>query len=250
MAPEHVVIAPLLAALATAVLTLLLRPYRRVQRAVSLLGGLAYAGGVAVLFQRVAESGTTVYQLSNWDAPFGIVLVADALSVFMLALAAVVSLAALVFSVEYLDDGDQQLSYHALFHFMIVGVTGAFLTGDIFNLFVWFEVMLMSSYVLVAFYSGPEHTKAALQYAVLNLVGSAVMLLAIGGIYSVTGAGAARYAAGTQNWNGTMPAFSAKTANSTAESPSTAGTDPSMPYWAGAASRRVMSAMFSVPVTE
>ncbi|WP_255196761.1 complex I subunit 5 family protein [Halorarius litoreus] len=187
MAPEHVVIAPLLAALATAVVTLLVRPYGRLQRAVSVLGGLAYLGGVAVLFERVTAGGPLVYQLSNWDAPFGIVLVADALAVFMLGLAAVVSLAALVFSVWYLDTDDQRLSYHALFHFMLVGVTGSFLTGDLFNLFVWFEVMLMSSYVLVVFYSGAEHTKAALQYAVLNLVGSAVMLLAIGGIYSVTG---------------------------------------------------------------
>ncbi|WP_255150489.1 complex I subunit 5 family protein [Halorarius halobius] len=187
MAPDHVVLAPLLAALATAVLALLVRPYPRVQRSVSLLGGAGYAVAVAVLFQRVTAGGTLVYQLSNWDAPFGIVAVADALSVFMLALSAAVAVPALVFSVRYLDDDDQTLSYHALFHFMLVGVTGSFLTGDIFNLFVWFEVMLMSSYVLVVFYSGPEHTKAALQYAVLNLVGSAVMLVSIGGIYSVTG---------------------------------------------------------------
>jgi multicomponent Na+:H+ antiporter subunit D len=70
---------------------------------------------------------------------------------------------------------------------MMVGVSGSFLTGDIFNLFVWFEVMLMSTYVLVVFYSGPEHTRAALNYVVLNLVGSAVMLLAIGGLYATTG---------------------------------------------------------------
>jgi len=188
-APHHVVVAPLLAALATAIATLLLRPLPRAQRAVSLLGGVAYAAGVAFLYRAVVADpdGYLVYALSNWEAPFGIVAVADPLSAFMLVIAAVVGLAALVFSVGYLDPADQTLAYHPLFHLMLVGVTGAFLTGDLFNLFVWFEVMLMASYVLVVFYSGPEHTRAALHYAVLNLIGSAVMLLAVGGIYAVTG---------------------------------------------------------------
>ncbi|WP_435195512.1 complex I subunit 5 family protein [Natronomonas sp. EA1] len=183
----HIVIAPLLAALVTAIVTLLLRPYPRAQRYASLLGGVGYAATVAVLFQRVATQGTLVYQLSDWQAPFGISLVADALSTFMLALSALVAVPALLYSVEYLQEADQTLSYHALFHFMLVGVAGSFLTGDLFNLFVWFEVMLMSSYVLVVFYSGPEHTRAALYYVVLNLIGGALMLLAIGGLYATTG---------------------------------------------------------------
>ncbi|MFC7235901.1 complex I subunit 5 family protein [Halosegnis marinus] len=187
MAPEHVVVAPLLVALVTAIATLLLRAAPRVQRGLSVLGGVAYAVAVAAVFRAVAREGHLVYALADWDAPVGIVLVADSLSAFMLVIAAVVGLAAVVFSVGYLDPANQTLSYHSLFHFMLAGVTGAFLTGDLFNLFVWFEVMLMSSYVLVVFYSGPEHTRAALHYAVLNLVGSAVMLLAIGGIYAVTG---------------------------------------------------------------
>jgi multicomponent Na+:H+ antiporter subunit D len=105
----------------------------------------------------------------------------------MLVLSGIVSLPALVYSLSYMDAFSQRLSYHSLYHFMLAGVTGAFLTGDIFNLFVWFEVMLMSSYVLVLFYSGAQHTRAALSYVVLNLFGSAVMLLAIGGIYATTG---------------------------------------------------------------
>jgi multicomponent Na+:H+ antiporter subunit D len=186
---EQVVVAPLLAALATAVLALLLRSYPRVQRGVSVAGGLAYGAGVLALAARVAADpdGRLVYQVSDWSAPFGISLVADPLSVLMLGLTAVVSLAALVYSLSFMDREDAQLSYHPLYHFMIVGVTGSFLTGDVFNLFVWFEVMLMSSYVLVVFYSGPEQTRAALLYSLLNLVGSAVMLLAIGGLYATTG---------------------------------------------------------------
>ncbi|MFB6069884.1 MAG: complex I subunit 5 family protein [Halanaeroarchaeum sp.] len=177
----------MLIALSTAILTLLTRGAARVQRGISMVGVLGYGLAVAVLAIAVFPDAILTYQLGNWPAPFGITLVADSLSVFMLGLAAAVAVPALVFSIRFVDEFGQRVSYHPLFHFMLVGVSGAFLTGDIFNLFVWFEVMLMSTYVLVVFYSGPEHTRAALNYVVLNLVGSAVMLLAIGGIYASTG---------------------------------------------------------------
>ncbi|MFB6097366.1 MAG: complex I subunit 5 family protein [Haloferacaceae archaeon] len=192
MSVSHVVIAPLLVALSTAILTLLTRTRGRLQRAVSLLGGVGYALAVAALVRATvlplgSPSRTLVYQVSAWRPPFGIVLVADALSAFVLVISAVVGLAALAYSVLYVGEYGQRLSYHPLFHFMWVGVTGAFLTGDVFNLFVWFEVMLMSSYVLVAFYGNALQTRATLRYVVINLAGSAVMLLAIGGIYATTG---------------------------------------------------------------
>ena len=183
----HLVIAPMLVALLTAIATLATRGYPRLNRGLSVLGNLVYVGAVALLAAAVLPNDVVTYQLSAWVAPFGISLVADALAVFMLALAALVSLAAVVFSVAYVDDQGQNVSYHPLYHFMLTGVSGAFLTGDIFNLFVWFEVMLMPSYVFVVFYSGPRHTAAALQYTVLNLVGSALMLVAIGGLYATTG---------------------------------------------------------------
>ncbi|WP_254537653.1 complex I subunit 5 family protein [Halomarina litorea] len=184
-----VVVGPLLVALFTAIVTLALRRWGPVQRAASLVGSILYLGVVALLIRdvRADEAGYLVYQLSNWQAPYGISLVADDLAVLMLALTAVVSLLAVVFSARYIDEEGQRLSYHPLYHLMVAGITGSFLTGDIFNLFVWFEVMLMSSYVLVVFYSGPEETRAALHYAFLNLIGSAVMLLAIGGLYATTG---------------------------------------------------------------
>jgi len=182
-----IVVVPLLVALVTAILTLGARSFPRLQRGCSVAGTGVYGVAVLALAGRVTRQGRLVYQLSGWEAPFGITLVADGLSVLFLGLTAVVGLAALVFSLEGVDRFGQRLSYHPLYQFMIVGVTGSFLTGDLFNLFVWFEVMLLSSYVLVVFYSGPEHTRAALHYAFLNLVGSAVMLVAIGGLYATTG---------------------------------------------------------------
>ncbi|QSG09454.1 complex I subunit 5 family protein [Halapricum desulfuricans] len=184
---SDVVIAPLLVALVTAVLTLVTRARPGLQRTLSLVGGVGYVLAVGRLVWQVFTGPVLTYQLSGWTAPYGITLVADQLAAFMLAMSAVVTIAALAFSTNYIGAFGQQVAYHPLFHLMVVGVTGAFLTGDIFNLFVWFEVMLMPSYVLVVFYSGPDHTRAALQYTVLNLIGSAVMLLSIGGIYATTG---------------------------------------------------------------
>jgi multicomponent Na+:H+ antiporter subunit D len=187
MAGSHLVPGPLLVALATAVLSLFVRSRPRARTALSLVGGLAYAGVVAALTWQVLRAGPLTYQVGDWGAPFGITLVADALAAFMLALTALVGVASLVASARAVGDYAQRVSYHPLFHFLLVGVSGAFLTGDLFNLFVWFEVMLMSSYVLAALYGTPEATGATLRYVVLNLVGSALMLVAIGGLYATLG---------------------------------------------------------------
>jgi multicomponent Na+:H+ antiporter subunit D len=184
---EQAVVAPLVVALVTAILTLLVRRADRTRRVVSVGGVLAYAGAVAWLFAAVASEGTLVYQVSDWPAPFGITLVADPLATFMLGLAALVAVPALVAGVRQVGPQGQRVSFHPLYHFVLVGVSGAFLTGDVFNLFVWFEVMLMASYVLVVFYGGTEHTRAGVRYVVLNLVASAFMLVAIGGLYATTG---------------------------------------------------------------
>jgi multicomponent Na+:H+ antiporter subunit D len=184
---SQIVIAPFLAALVTAVLTLLTRKWRRVQTTISVIGSTAYVATVVLLLTRIFPENILTYQLSNWPAPYGITFVADPLSGFMLLTSAILVLPVLLFSLTYMDEYAHQLSFQPLLHFMILGVTGAFLTGDLFNLFVWFEVMLMSSYILVGFYGGKKETKATLQYVVTNLIGSAFMLVAIGGIYANTG---------------------------------------------------------------
>ncbi len=187
MVSSQIAIAPMLVAITAAVLTLLTRRWPRIQQAASLLGVIGYAIAVAAIIVTVYPDMILTYQLGTWPAPFGITIVADSLSAFVLGLTAALAVPSMVFSVRFIDEFGQQVSYHSLFHFMLVGVTGSLLTGDIFNMFVWFEVMLMASYVLVVFYSGPDQTRAALQYVVLNLVGSAVMLLSIGGIYATVG---------------------------------------------------------------
>ncbi|XVH31779.1 complex I subunit 5 family protein [Haloferacaceae archaeon DSL9] len=182
------VVAPLLVALVGAVVTLALRSWSRAQVAASVAAVVAYAIAVSIVAWHVVfapNAAAAAYQLGDWDAPYGITLVADALSAFMLVMVAAVALASLVFSTRYV--AHQRSAYHPLFHFLLLGVSGAFLTGDLFNLFVWFEVTLMASYAFVAFYGGGFHTRAALRYVVLNVVASSVMLVAIGGLYATTG---------------------------------------------------------------
>ncbi|WP_418280691.1 complex I subunit 5 family protein [Halorubrum sp. DTA98] len=188
---ETLVIAPILIALVSIVLTLVTGPWPRFQRAVSVAGTLVYTVAVGVLdwFVVLAPTapGAAAYQVGGWTAPFGITLVADGLSAFMLTIVAVVGTYSITFSVCYMDRETQRVYYHPLFHFLLLGATGAFLTGDLFNLFIWFEVMLMASYGFVAFYGDAEHTAAGMRYVVLNLIGSVLMLLGIGGLYATLG---------------------------------------------------------------
>ncbi|SEO28854.1 multicomponent Na+:H+ antiporter subunit D [Halogranum amylolyticum] len=185
------VIAPLLAALVTTVLTLVLREWPPIQVAASVTGAVGYVaavvGSVWTVVLGPAAPGVAVYQIGNWPAPFGITLVLDGLSAFMLTIAASLGLASMLFSIRYMTAENQRVYYHPLFHLLLVGVSGAFLTGDLFNLFVWFEVMLIVSYVFVAFYGTELATAASFRYLVMNVFGSALMLVAVGGLYATTG---------------------------------------------------------------
>ncbi len=139
---------------------------------------------IALLIQ--ADSGSVqAYLLGNWRAPFGISLVLDRLSALMLALTAGVALAALI----YARGGDDQRGphFHALFQFQLMGLNGAFLTADLFNLFVFFEVMLISSYGLLLHGAGAVRLRASLHYVGFNLAGAALFLIAVSLLYGLTG---------------------------------------------------------------
>jgi multicomponent Na+:H+ antiporter subunit D len=187
---SSIAIAPMLVVLFAAAITLGLRSWPRVQQAASVTSAVAYVLAVGVLIWRVVfapDASAIAYQVGGWQAPFGITLVADPLSAFMLAITAVVVIYANLLSILYVSEENQQIYYHPLFFFLVLGTTGAFLTGDLFNLFVWFEVILMTSYVFVAFYGNAQHTAAAMRYVVLNTIGGVLLLLAIGGLYATLG---------------------------------------------------------------
>lgn len=118
--------------------------------------------------------------MGSWAPPFGIVLVADLLSAGLVALGSAVAALSLVYSAGYLEAGESRAGFHPLVHFLVMGINGAFLTGDVFNLFVFFEVLLLASYSLVAYGGSGAQLEATLKYATLNLIGSAVFLVAVG----------------------------------------------------------------------
>lgn len=158
----------------------------QLQRSLSLL---FTAGLILVTVQTLlvaTTEGHQVYLLGNWLAPFGIVLVLDQLSALMVLLTAVLSLFALLYAITQ-DTDKQGEDFHTLFQIQLFGLNGAFMTGDLFNLFVFFEVLLLASYGLLLHGGGRSRTKGGLHYVVINLVGSSLFLFAVGTLYGVIG---------------------------------------------------------------
>ncbi len=162
----------------------------RLQRILNLL---VVSGLIVLSFALLKEASTggyQVYLLGNWVAPFGIVLVLDKLSALMVAITSVLALAALVYAIATNTDSSTNQAgahFHVLFQLLLFGLNGAFLTGDLFNLFVFFEVLLLASYGLLLHGGGRLRTKAGLHYVVINLVGATLFLFAVGALYGITG---------------------------------------------------------------
>ncbi len=183
---SHALILPLLIPLFAGSLLLAIgRVGLWAQRGLSLLATLALLPVSLILLQLAAEGDLQQYALGNWAAPFGIVLLLDRLSALMLLLIAVLALFALLYAVR--GDDEQGRSFHPLFQFQLLGINGAFLTGDLFNLFVFFEILLIASYALLLHGGGRERIRAGLHYVVLNLLGSALFLIAVGTLYGIAG---------------------------------------------------------------
>lgn len=158
------------------------QPWRRGISMVSVVLGLITA--VCYLIQ--ANSGQVfVYNLSEWSAPFGIVLVLDRLSALMLVLTYTLATPVLWFASNDFDERGRY--FHAMFHFLLMGLCGAFLTGDLFNLFVFFEVLLMASYVLLLHGQGKARFQLGFHYVAINLLASALFLIGLGMIYGSVG---------------------------------------------------------------
>ena len=183
---NHLVIGPLLLPLITGVVLILLRgSAARVRRALSGAATLALVGVALALLLRVSDGEVLVYQLGNWPAPFGIVLVADRLAAIMLLITALLAANVVLYAVRGADHSGRY--FQVLFQLQLFGLNGAFLTGDLFNLFVFFEVLLIASYGLLLQGGGRERTRAGLHYVVLNLIGSTLFLFAVGALYGLLG---------------------------------------------------------------
>ena len=155
------------------------------QRVLSIAASVALLAIAIGLYGLASDGMPRAYALGNWPAPFGIILVLDRLSALMLLLTAILAVVVVIYAASGWDKRGRH--FHALFQFQLMGVNGAFLTGDLFNLFVFFEVLLIASYGLMLHGAGPRRITEGLKYVAINLAGSTLFLFAVGLIYAVTG---------------------------------------------------------------
>jgi multicomponent K+:H+ antiporter subunit D len=182
---NHWPILPVLLPALTAGLLALANPRPSRARVVSLASCLLLLGLAVKLLLMAGDGEQRVYALGDWPPPFGIVLVLDRLSALMIALTALLALACLAYASAGADQEGR--FFHALFQFQLMGLMGAFLTGDLFNLFVFFEVLLIASYGLLLLGASPARLRAGLHYVVINLLGSSLFLIAVALLYALTG---------------------------------------------------------------
>ena len=184
---NHWIVAPIvLPAILAPFIIMVLRYHLDLQRIFSVAGTVALVVLSIALAGQAAQGGAYVYELGNWPAPFGIVLVLDRLSATMVLLTTLLALAVVLYAIGTGWDARGR-NFHALIHFQLMGIIGAFLTGDAFNLFVFFEVLLIASYGLMIHAGGAKRLRAGVQYVVYNLMGSSLFLFALATLYGVTG---------------------------------------------------------------
>lgn len=178
---------PILIPCLAAALLLLAWHWRAAQRSLSLAAAAGLLVASLVLLREVATNGILAVQVGDWPAPYGITLVADIFSAIMVVLTGFMGFAVVLYSMATIDRAREAFGYHTLLHALLMGVCGAFLTGDLFNLYVWFEVLLMASFVLLALGGERAQMEGAIKYVTLNLISSALFLAAVGILYGMTG---------------------------------------------------------------
>lgn len=183
---NHLIVVPLLLPLVMgAVIVIGVNRSISWHRTLGLISSLIVTLITAVLLYQAATGPIQMYVLGDWNPPFGIIMVLDRLSAMMIFITSLLAFLCLLYAVRGTDQ--QGKNFHALFQFQLLGINGAFLTGDIFNLFVFFEIMLLASYGLVLHGGGAKRTKAGMHYIMLNLVGSSIFLIGVGILYGLLG---------------------------------------------------------------
>ena len=178
---------PIALPFAVGVLCHALRGRPALLRAVSLAGALGLLAVAAAILERVLREGPAAAQMGGWPAPYGITLAADALGAGLLTATAISGVAAVLFGFAEVDPRSERVGHHTFLHVLLGGVSGAFVTGDLFNLYVWFEVLLIASFGLLVLRGGRRQLDGAARYVTLNLVATVAFLLGVGLLYGSTG---------------------------------------------------------------
>src|SRR5690554_7097315 len=181
------ILAPILMHLFTAILLLFTLKHIRLQKIISIVGNFVAFLLCIRLFYATDKYNYLIVQVGDWQAPFGIIFVSDTLSSIMTLLTAIVSLTVGIYSTAAINTSRIRFGYFFIFHFLIMGLLGVFLTGDIFNLYVWFEVVIISSFVLLTLGGKKMQMEAGIKYVTMNMLASIIFLTAIGILYGITG---------------------------------------------------------------
>lgn len=184
---SNFILAPILVHFFTAIVLLFFWQRVTAQKVVSIIGNSIAFILCLRLFELTQQHGHIVLQAGNWKAPFGITFVADTFSVIMVVLTACVSLAVGIYSTSSLNISRIRYGYFFIYHLLIMGLLGSFLTGDIFNLYVWFEVVIISSFILLTVGGKKRQMEGAIKYVTMNILASTIFLTAIGILYGITG---------------------------------------------------------------
>lgn len=178
---------PILIPLAIIILLLFTRGSTGMQRIFG-IGGIALQLIASIrIFDQVYRDGIQVIQLGNWPAPYGITFVADLYSAIMLIMSGLVGLMIAIYATSTINKFSQRFSFFPLINALLMGVNGAFLTGDVFNLYVWFEVIILASFVLITLGGTKAQMEGAMKYVIMNLVSSMLFLAGIGLLYGIAG---------------------------------------------------------------
>ncbi len=178
---------PILIPLVAGALSLAFWRSIRMQRVIAVAGTALLLAASIWLMRLTVEHGFLVVEMGSWPAPFSIVFVSDVLGAIMILLTGIIGLAIAIYSLASTPEGHEKFGYYPLMHLLLAGVAGAFLTGDIFNLFVWFEVMLLASFALLTLGGERAQMEGAIKYVTLNLFSSAIFLSAVGLLYGMVG---------------------------------------------------------------
>lgn len=182
-----ILVAPVLWPLATAIIVTIFWFRRSVQSTLNFIGGTGLLLIGILLVRTVWLEGIQSVQVGSWPAPFGITLVVDMFSAIMVLMAGITAFVMSIYSIASIDKRRKQFGYYTLINTLFMGVCGAFITGDIFNMYVWFEVMLISSFVLLTLGGETRQIEGTFKYVTLNLVSSALFLVGVGFLYGMTG---------------------------------------------------------------
>lgn len=184
---SNFIIIPILVQLVTAILLIFFWNKISIQRFISMIGNTIAVFVSLLLFLDIWSFGFLAMHAGNWKPPFGITFICDTFSATLVLLTSIVGFAVGIFSTVGISINRIKHGYFPIFHFLLMGLTGAFLTGDLFNLYVWFEIVIMSSFVLITLGGKKIQMEGAIKYVALNMFASTIFLTAIGLLYGLTG---------------------------------------------------------------